>query len=339
MLADPQQFDLIALGRCSMDLFSIEAGVPFSEIKSFAAYVGGSPTNIAVGARRLGLEVALITGVGDDPVGERVLHFLSEEGVDTSYTARKSGSRTGVAVVGIEAPDRVQVVFYRNNAADIQLTLDDVLAAPLTSARVLEFAGTNLSQDPLRSATMIAAERAHAAGVKVIVDLDLRPDLWHDPRAFGAAVRAVLPNVNFVIGTEEELKAAVLTEADQLSVSGSRVTSAEVSGDLNAAIDTLLSLGPEAIVVKRGSEGASAYFKTGEVIDAVGFSVQVDNIIGAGDAFASGLIYGRLEGWDWYKSMRFGNACGAIVVTRHGCANFMPFADEALKFVEDHGGF
>ena len=67
--------------------------------------------------------------------------------------------------------------------------------------------------------------------------------------------------------------------------------------------------------------------------------VEVHNILGAGDAFAGGLIYGRSKGWDWYRSARMGNACGAIVVTRHGCANFMAFEEEALRFVEEHGGF
>ncbi len=74
-------------------------------------------------------------------------------------------------------------------------------------------------------------------------------------------------------------------------------------------------------------------------IDVPGFPVEVYNILGAGDAFASGLLYGVVRGWDWYKAARLGNACGAIVVTRHGCANFMPTNEEVMAFVERHGGF
>ena len=81
------------------------------------------------------------------------------------------------------------------------------------------------------------------------------------------------------------------------------------------------------------------YTRSGQAIEAAPFPVQVYNILGAGDAFASGLIYGYLKGWDWRRAARMGNACGAIVVTRHGCANFMPYEQEALAFIEERGGF
>jgi 5-dehydro-2-deoxygluconokinase len=79
--------------------------------------------------------------------------------------------------------------------------------------------------------------------------------------------------------------------------------------------------------------------RDGHRIDASGFPVEVQNILGAGDAFAAGFLYGYVKGWDWHRSARLGNACGAIVVTRHGCANFMPHEREALGFIEERGGF
>ncbi len=126
-----KSFDLITMGRSSIDLYANDIGAPFEEIDSFAAYVGGSPTNIAVGARRLGLEVALLTAVGDDKVGDFILKFLRDEGVETRYIPRKPGTRSSAVLLGIEPPDRFPLVFYRDNAADIQLTIDDVLATRL----------------------------------------------------------------------------------------------------------------------------------------------------------------------------------------------------------------
>ena len=158
------EFDLITMGRASLDLYSNDVGAPFTEIKSFAAYVGGSPTNIAVGARRLGLRTALLTAVGEDPVGDFVLKFLEVEGVSTEFIPRKPGTRTSAVLLGIEPPDRFPLVFYRENAADIQLTIDDVLATPIERALAFEFGGTNLAKEPSRSATFFAAERAHDAG-------------------------------------------------------------------------------------------------------------------------------------------------------------------------------
>ena len=180
------------MGRSSIDLYSNDIGAPFPEITSFAAYVGGSPTNISVGARRLGLTSALLTGIGEDPVGDFVLRFLEDNDVETRYIVRKPGRRTSAVLLGIEPPDRFPLVFYRDNCADIELTIDDVLAAPLDSVKVFQFAGTNLSREPSRSATVFAAERGRAAGARIVLDIDFRPDQWHDPRGFGVAVRSVL---------------------------------------------------------------------------------------------------------------------------------------------------
>src|ERR1700756_1787515 len=160
-------FDLITMGRSSIDLYSNDVGAPFVDIKSFAAYVGGSPTNIAVGAHRLGLRAAVLTAVGEDPVGDFILKFLKDEGVEAKFISRKPGTRTSAVVLGIEPPDKFPLVYYRDNCADNQLSIDDVLHAPVTSCRVFEFSGTGLSRDPSRNATLFAAEQAKAAGATV----------------------------------------------------------------------------------------------------------------------------------------------------------------------------
>src|SRR5438105_4986884 len=326
------------MGRSSIDLYSNDIGAPFPQISSFAAYVGGSPTNISVGARRLGLRSALLTGVGEDPVGDFVLGFLEREGVETRYVVRKPGHRTSAVVLGIEPPDRFPLVFYRDNAADVELTIDDVLAAPVADVTVFQFAGTNLSREPSRSATLFAAERACEAGARVVLDVDFRPDQWHDARAFGVAVRSVLRLVDVALGTVDELNAAVLADPEEVRLVHSQMSDAQVGGDVEAAVRRLLELGPAAVVEKRGGQGARVWNADGTVLEASGFPVEVQNILGAGDAFAAGFLYGYVNGWDLYRAARLGNACGAIVVTRHGCANFMPTLDEATAFAEEHGG-
>ena len=170
-------FDSLHMGRSSLDLYSNDVGTPFVDITSFAAYVGGSPTNICVGANRLGIKSTLLTAVGVDPVGDFILNFLNKEGINTRYIPRKPGHRTSAVVLGIEPPDKFPLVFYRENCADLQLSIDDVQTAPITDCRVFQFAGTNLSKEPSRSATLYAAETAHQAGAKVVLDVDFRPDL------------------------------------------------------------------------------------------------------------------------------------------------------------------
>ncbi len=332
-------FDIVCVGRNCIDLYSNEIGAPFPDIKTFSAYVGGCPSNIAVGTRRLGLRSAMLTAVGQDPVGEFVLKFFQTEGIEAGYIPFKPGHRTSAVILGIEPPDRFPMVYYRENCADAQLSIDDVLAAPVDDTRVLLIAGTNLTREPCRSATIFAAERAKAAGGSVFLVLDLRADQWHDLRAYGVNIRSVLRLADIVIGTGDEIKAAMLVEGMTVAVEHSQVSDAHVSGDEAAAVDALLRTGVEALVMTRGSSGASVHTSSGEVIEAEPYPVEIYNTIGAGDAFASGVIYGYLKGWDWRRAARMGNACGAIVVTRHGCANFMPYEREALDFVKEGGGF
>jgi 5-dehydro-2-deoxygluconokinase len=245
-------------------------------------------------------------------------------------------------VLGIEPPDRFPLTYYRENCADIELTIDDVLATPIAQSKALLISGTGLSKEPSRSATLFAAEQARLAGVPVVLDIDFRPDQWHDPRAFGVTLRLALRLVDIVLGTEDEINAAMLTDPAQIQLTHSQVSDARVGGDIDAAIQALLALGPRALVQKRGADGARVHVAVpggpAQQIDAAGFPVEVYNILGAGDAFASGFLYGFVKGWDWQRAARLGNACGAIVVTKHGCANFMPTYDEVMAFVEGYGG-
>lgn len=334
-------YDTLHMGRSSIDLYSNDIGSPFADITSFAAYVGGSPTNVSVGGRRLGLKTALLTGLGEDPVGEFILTFLEKEGVETRFISRKPGRRSSAVVLGIEPPDSFPLVYYRDNCADIALTIDDVLDAPLADSKVFQFAGTNLSLEPSCSATLFAAELARQAGTKVVLDIDFRPDQWHDPRAFGVVVRSAVRLADIVIGTEDEINAAMLMDVSHMERTDS-VSDTQVRGDVDRAIRTMLTMGPEALLQKKGRSGVCIHLVdqqgTIEKIDAPGYPVDVANILGAGDAFDAGFLYGYVKGMGWYKSARMGNACGAIVVTKHGCANFMPTHEEVMAFVEDRGG-
>ncbi len=223
-------------------------------------------------------------------------------------------------VLGIEPPDRFPLVYYRDNCADIELTIDDILASPVVESKIFQFAGTNLSKEPSRSATMFGAELAQQVGTEVVFDIDFRPDQWPDPRAFGVVVRSALRAVDSVIGTDDEINATLITDTSQMSLTHSQVSDTKVEGGSEEAIKLMLSLGPKALLQKRGAEGVRVHLKQAdgsiEQIDAPGFAVDIHNILGAGDAFGAGFIYGYVQGWDWYKAARLGNACGAIVVTQ-----------------------
>jgi 5-dehydro-2-deoxygluconokinase len=339
MTNSEKRYDVITYGRSSIDLYSQQVGNRFEDIQGFHAFVGGSPLNIAVGCSRLGLKASLLSGVGKDKVGDFLLNFLEKEGVATENVPVIEGTRTSAVLLGIEPPDRFPLVYYRDNCADSQISIDQVLKAGIEQSRLLELSGTALNIEPTRSAAFLAAEIARKNDIPVMLDLDFRADQWHDIRAFGITSRAFMRNVNIVLGTEEEILAAFLADKAQLVISHQQISAPEIKGDVDEAIQGILSLGVDALIVKTGSRGAVVYLPDGTIQKVPGFPVEVVNILGAGDAFAAGFIYGYLKGWDLYKSCRMGNACGAHVVTQLGCANFTPYEKEILEFIESKGGF
>ena len=334
-----KKYDVITFGRSSIDLYSQNIGSAFNDIKGFDAFVGGSPLNIAVGCARLGVNASLLTAVGDDKVGEFIVNFLKKEGVNTHCIPVKKSARSSAVVLGIEPPDRFPLVYYRDNAADSQVDIDDVDNANISAHRILLINGTAMNMEPSRSATFYAAEIANKNKVDVVLDLDFRADQWHDYRAYGITMRAVLPKVKIAIGTEEEILASTMEDASQVTIRDQQISAPEIKGNIDESIARLLSTGIETLIVKRGKDGATICNQDGSRKDVPGFPVEVLNILGAGDAFASGFLYGILQGWDLYKSCRMGNASGAHVVTQKGCANFMPTLDESLTFIDKNGGF
>ncbi|HEX5026250.1 MAG TPA: PfkB family carbohydrate kinase, partial [Agriterribacter sp.] len=159
-----------------------------------------------------------------------------------------------------------------------------------------------------------------------------------NPRAFGVVIRTVLSQFNIVMGTEEEILAANLTDISQLSIQHQQISAPEIKGNIEKAIQSIIASGVNILIVKRGKEGASVFEKGKTEMKVPSFPVEVLNVLGAGDAFAGGFSYGYLNGWDLYKSVRMGNACGAIIVTREGCANFMPTLEEVMDFTNGRGG-
>lgn len=334
-----KKYDLITYGRSSIDLYSNNIGSPFVEISEFGAFVGGSPLNIAVGAKRLGLNSAILTAVGNDMVGKFLLNFLKKEGVETAFIPIKDGARTSAVILGIEPPDNFPLVYYRDNCADSKINIDDVMKADIVNSRLIEFSATALNVEPSRSAAFYAAERAVENNIPVLVDLDFRADQWHDPRAYGVTARAFLNYCKIAIGTEEEILATMLKDPAQIKIKNQQISAPEISGNVDESIKLILKTGVEALIVKRGEKGSTVFMKDEKIIDVPGFPVEVVNILGAGDAFAAGFIYGYLYGWDYYKACRMANACGAILVTKHGCANFNPTLNEVMNFIESKGGF
>jgi 5-dehydro-2-deoxygluconokinase len=332
--SDGRSLDLITVGRSSVDLYGEQVGGRLEDMGSFAKYVGGSPTNTAVGAARLGLRAGLLTRVGDDHFGRFIREELARCGVDISGVIADPERLTALAVLGIRDERRFPLLFYRENCADMALCEADVDPSFIRRAGAVLINGTHLSQPGVRAASRKAVELARAAGGRVVFDIDYRPVLWGltAPQAgenrfiASPAVTDRLQEIaslcDLIVGTEEEFH-----------ILGG-------STDTMSALRAVRALTAATLVCKLGARGCVAFEgAVGERLDsglkAPGFEVEVFNILGAGDAFMSGFLRGWLRGLPIETCCRYGNACGAIVVSRHGCAPAMPTWTELETFL--HG--
>ena len=328
----PAILDLVTVGRVNLDLYSQQIGAPFEEVTGFEAMVGGSPTNIAIGTARLGLRSAAFTAVGDDQVGDLVLHRLAADGVDTTYVLRKPGRLSSLALLGVEPPDHFPLMFYRSDPADIHLTIEDAASLPLTSIRAIQHSGNAFSRGDCAGTARWLVKEGRRLGLSSFLDLDMRPAEWPDPLDYGRAMRFTMARVEVVIGTYEELWGALAPDPGPVLTHGP-LTSSQLSATEEMVSDLVLRAGgPSTVVLKRGADPTWLFHSDGTRQEVPGYPAEIVNTVGAGDSFASGLIYSRLTGQDWAESVSFGNACGAMTVGRPGCSTAFPTSEEVAEF-------
>lgn len=333
MAEDGKPLDLLTIGRSSVDLYGQQVGGRLEDMGGFAKYVGGSPTNTAIGGARLGLKTALLTRVGADHMGRFIREQLAREGVDVTSVITDDARLTALVILGIRDRESFPLIFYRENCADMSLTKADVNEAQVRAARAVLINGTHLSQDAVFEASMHAAAVARASGGKVVFDVDYRPVLWGlTARDLGEnrfvahggvtqILQRVLPVCDLVVGTEEEIH-----------ILGG-------SSDTVAALRAIREVTDALLVCKRGPDGCSAFpgaipAALDEGVVGPGFDVEVFNVLGAGDAFMSGFLRGWLRDLPLERCCELANAAGAIVVSRHGCAPAMPTWVEMQAFLD-----
>jgi 5-dehydro-2-deoxygluconokinase len=307
-------FDLLTMGRVSVDLYPEQSGVSLAEVRTFAKSLGGSPTNVAVAAARLGREAAVITQVGMDGFGPYVRNALRAFGVDDRFVGTDPELRTPVVFCELHPPDHFPLLFYREpKAPDLNLRPDDFDLDEVARVPLFWTSGTALSQEPSRSSTL-AALAARRGGITVH-DLDYRPMFWPSRDEARRLGREAVRHATVAVGNLEEVSVVV--------------------GDLepDEAAQELLGLGPDLAIVKLGPRGVLARSSSGERCVVPPVEIEVVNGLGAGDAFGGALCHGLLSGWELERTIRFANAAGAIVAGRLGCADDMPTLDEVAALL------
>jgi 5-dehydro-2-deoxygluconokinase len=286
--------DAVVLGRVGIDLYPNQLETPLREVRTYTRFVGGFAGNVATGLARLGVSVAIVSRVGDDPHGDFVRGWLAGEGVDVRFLATDPDWLTPPTFCEVWPPDRFPILFYRRpTVPDWQLSPADFDADEVAAAPLLYATGTGLAQSPSRETTL-AALRAHRG--TTIFDLDWRPVLWKEAAAYPELAAEAAALADIVIGNEEEVAAARLGE-------------------------------PPRLVLKRGERGATV-IGDGEAIDVPGYPVEVVNGLGAGDALAAALGHGLLHGLSLVEATRRGTVAGALVAAQLACSEAMPRLEE-----------
>ena len=326
------ELDVICIGRSSVDLYGGQVGGRLEDMMSFDKYIGGSPTNISVGTARLGLKSALITRVGDEHMGRFIKEQLIAESVDISHVITDKDRLSALVLLGIRDEEQFPLIFYRENCADMAICEDDIDESFVKSAQSVLVTGTHFSTPSVSAASFKAMRVARQAGRKVAFDIDYRPNLWSlgghgdgEARFAESAyvtdhLKTILPHCDLIVGTEEEWQIA----------GGSR--------DTLQALANARQLSDAILVCKRGAMGCVVFEKDIEGWEQ-GISVpvkeiEVFNVLGAGDGFMSGFLRGWLRDEPLERCAQYANGCGALAVSRHGCAPAYPSFPELRHLLE-----
>jgi 5-dehydro-2-deoxygluconokinase len=326
--------DVICLGRLGADLYAQQVGSRLEDVSTFAKYLGGSSANIAFGCARLGLEAAMLTRVGNDHMGRFLTETLANEGCDISHVRIDQDRLTALVLLGLKDRDTFPLVFYRENCADMAVDEADFDEAFIASSKALLITGTHFSTEQVNRTSLRALDYARRNHVRTVLDIDYRPVLWGlTGKADGetrfvasegvtAHLQRILPLFDLIIGTEEEFR-----------IAGGKT-------ELIDALAAVRAVTPATLVVKRGPLGCQII--DGQVPASLddlpiqgGVEVEVLNVLGAGDAFASGFLSGWLRDEPLEACARAANASGALVVSRHGCAPAMPTPTELDYFLRE----
>ncbi len=307
-------------GRAGMDMFADPVGAKAETAKTFRSDLGGSSANICAGLCKLGGQAALVTSVSDDAVGRFCTNRLKHYGVDTQYLKVLGGEyRISLAVYESVIED-FQLVIYRNNAVDFQVTKEDVDRVDYAAFGALITAGTVFAAEPSRGSTFRAFENARAADIPVIFDIDYRPYSWPSPEVAADVLSHAGDQSDLIVGNDEEF--------------------GFMAGGIEKGMDKARELAakPGRIVIYKMGEAGALTFADGQEIRTGIYPVKALKPNGAGDSFMAGLLAGIAEGRDLRDAVLRGSACASIVVSQPGCAPAMPTPAELEAFLAAHPG-
>jgi fructokinase len=269
--------DLICIGETLIDFIGTQVEMPLNETKDYHRYLGGSPTNVAMNMARLGMNVAMISSIGDDGFGDYMLNRLEEAGIDTRYVYRAEQIPSTVIFINNTA-GTPEFIAYRG--ADKEIYPTQIPESLLNSSKIYHTTCFALSLEPARETILSTAERAAQKGVQLSIDINYSEKIWPDRAQAMEAIARYCKHGPLVKISQDDV--------DRLL--GPGLSHTEVFNYLHG-------LGAKTICFTLGKDGAKLSVLGAEVIQLSALKVEkIMDATGAGDAFWSGFLYGHIKG-------------------------------------------
>lgn len=315
--------ELIAIGEALIDFIPLQTGKPIRDVKGFEPAVGGAPANVCGAFVKLGGKAEMITQLGEDPFGDKIVEQFKDDGIGCNHVLRTSKANTSLAFVALSEDGKREFSFYRNPGADMLFESSDIKEEWFDCAYALHFCSVSLGDFPMKEAHKKAIEFAKKKGAIVSFDPNLRPALWDDKEAMISAVKEFARNVDIIKISDEELEALTGTK------------------DVENGANQLLQQNVKLVIYTEGSDGARAYTKK-NIARAPGYQVNAVDTTGAGDGFIGSFLHclyedgveadqlSHLSEKKLVEYLIFSNQFSSISVTKKGAIQSYPTKDEMI---------
>lgn len=263
---------LFAIGEALIDFIPAQSGCPIKEVEEFKPAVGGAPANVCGAFTRLGGESALITQLGNDPFGDKIVDEFASHGIDCGYIRRTDEANTSLAFVALEKDGNREFSFYRKPGADMLLGAENVEKEWFENAYALHFCSVSLGDFPMKEAHRQAIAYAKEQGALISFDPNIRLPLWSSAEALKETILEFLPCADVIKISDEELE----------FITGKTT--------IEEAADQLFQGSTKLVIYTKGSDGSEAYTKAVKGSDP-SQKVKAIDTTGAGDAFIGSFLY------------------------------------------------
>ncbi len=324
---DNRKLDIIFLGRIAIDFNPAytelvkEEFKPLKKVHYFEKFVGGSPANTACGVTKHGMKAGFFATVSDDQFGDYVIDYFNERGIDTSHITRaKHGEKIGLTFTELLSSSKSQILMYRNMAADLQLSVEDIDEEYIKQSKALLISGTALCESPSREAALKAMMLAKRNNTRVIFDIDYRAYNWKNDDEISIYYSTVARESDIILGSREEFD---LTE--KLVKPG--------MNDIESS-EYWFGYGAKVVVIKHGMEGSTAYTSDGQKFSIKPFPVKARKGFGGGDGYSSAFLFGIFSGWDMSECLEFGSAEASMMVRSNNCSDDLPNTQQVREFIK-----